>query len=100
MIKSSSSALVTLSPKMINGLICVGGRLCRASVDDHAKHPIIVPYKHHVTDIIISSVHLAVGHMGQESVLSALRPFSSSTCYQKVCHMSTTTQEKGATVHG
>ena len=33
----------------------------------------ILPYKHHVTNLIIKHHHVAVGHMGQESVLASLR---------------------------
>ena len=37
------------------------------------KHPIILPYKHHVTDLIIKQCHESLGHMGQECVLSSLQ---------------------------
>ena len=55
------------------GLIRVGGRLVNASVSDKSKHPISIPSKHPVTDMIIRYHHAEVGHMGQESVLSSLR---------------------------
>ena len=51
----------------------VGGRLVNAPIGDERKHPIILPYKHHVTDLIIKQCHENLGHMGQESVLSSLR---------------------------
>ncbi|KAK3700060.1 hypothetical protein QZH41_004360 [Actinostola sp. cb2023] len=54
-------------------LLRVGGRLVEAPVDDEFKHPIILPYRHPVTDLIIEHYHITVGHMGQESVLSSLR---------------------------
>ena len=44
-----------------------------AQIDDDSKHPIILPYKHHITDMIIRYYHIIVGHMGQKSVLSSLR---------------------------
>ena len=34
---------------------------------------IILPYKRHVTDLIIKHGHENLGHMGQESVLPSLR---------------------------
>ena len=37
-----------------------------------AKHPIILPYRHHATDLIISQHHQETGHLGQEYVLSSL----------------------------
>ena len=33
----------------------------------------VLPYKHHVTDLIIKQCHESLGHMDQESVLSSLR---------------------------
>ena len=44
-----------------------------ARVGYERKHPVIIPYKHHVTDLIIKQRHESLGHMGQESVLSSLR---------------------------
>lgn len=40
-----------------------------SSPKENIKHPVILPYKHHVTDLIVQSFHQEVGHMGQESVL-------------------------------
>ena len=51
-------------------LLRVRGRLVNAPIGDERKHPIILPYKHHVTDLIIKQCHENLGHMGQESVLS------------------------------
>ena len=66
-------SLQKLNPELKVGTLVVGGRLKHARVNDEAKHPIILPYKHRVTDLVIEQVHIEVGHMGQESVLSALR---------------------------
>lgn len=70
--KAGASAC-KLNPRMNDGLLVVGGRLQNARVDEGAKHPMILPYKHHVTVLIIKHHHAAVGHMGQESVLASLR---------------------------
>ena len=51
----------------------MGGRLTYAEIMSEAKHQIILPYKSRVTDLIIEECNLNMGHMGQESVLSALR---------------------------
>lgn len=67
------SSLQKLNPELKDGTLVVGGRLKHAGVNDEAKHPIILPYTHRVTDLVIEQVHIEVGHMGQESVLSALR---------------------------
>ena len=38
-----------------------------------AKHQIILPYRHDVTNVIIQKYHKEAGHLGQEYVLSSLR---------------------------
>ena len=55
------------------GILRVGGRLENALIKFEAKHPIVLPYRHHVTDLIISQHHQKTGHLGQEYVLSSLR---------------------------
>ena len=62
-----------MNPQLKEGLLRVGGRLFSAPIDMNIKHPVILPYKHYVTDLIVQSYHQEVGHMGQESVLSCLR---------------------------
>ena len=42
-------------------------------MDIKLKHPVILPHKHHVTDLIIKEYHQNIGHMGQESVLASMR---------------------------
>ena len=54
------------------GILRVGGRLENALIKYEAKHPIILPYRHHATDLIISQHHQETGHLGQEYVLSSL----------------------------
>ncbi len=54
-------------------MIVVGGRLEFANIDQQAKYPVILPYKHHATDLVIRYYHEIAGHMGQESVLALLR---------------------------
>ena len=73
MLRKAGTSIHQLSPILKEGLLCVGGRLDYAQIDDHAKHPFILPYKHHITDMIIRYYHIIVDHMGQESVLSSLR---------------------------
>ncbi|XP_048586408.1 uncharacterized protein LOC116604491 [Nematostella vectensis] len=71
--EKSDKSISKLCPQKGNGLIRVGGRIGKAQVDYELRHPIILPYKNHVTDLIIMDHHQSVGHMGQESVLSSLR---------------------------
>ena len=58
---------------MKNGLMRVGGHLQHAPVDYEAKHPIILPNKHHITSLIIRHHHESVGHSGCDFVLSSVR---------------------------
>ena len=68
-----SSTIVKLDPKMVHGLLRVGGRLRHAPIETDAKYPIILPKRHHVTELIIREYHEKCGHSGLEYVLSLLR---------------------------
>ena len=68
-----SSSIYKLDPQLINGLLCVGGRLRYAPIEDEKKHPVILPKKHHVVDLIVRHFHTISGHSGQEHVLSLTR---------------------------
>ena len=65
-LRKAGTSIHQLSPILKEGLLCVGGRLDYAQIDDDLKHPIILPYKHHITDMIIRYYHIIVGHMSQE----------------------------------
>jgi hypothetical protein len=71
-LKETKTSLYQLSPLVRDGVLVVGERLKNAQINEEAKHPIILPYKHHITDLIIKH-HVKAGHMGQESVLASLR---------------------------
>ncbi len=51
----------------------MGGRLTNAPIPFEAKHPVILPNNHHVTQLIISHYHLRLGHAGPERVLAEIR---------------------------
>lgn len=66
--------LKKLSPiHMPDGSLHVGGRLANAPVSDAAKHPVILPQHHHITDLIIWDLHEQTGHSGIERVLAEAR---------------------------
>ena len=71
LMKKAGASVSKLNPRIDNGLLRAGGR--RAPLPYELKHPVILPYKHHVTDLIIRDHHQRTGHLGQESVLSSLR---------------------------
>ena len=68
-----SSNIFKLEPMLTQGLIRVGGRLQRAPIDTDAKHPVILPKKHHVVKLIIKYYHHISGHSGLEYTLSLIR---------------------------
>ncbi|KAK3737652.1 hypothetical protein QZH41_003414 [Actinostola sp. cb2023] len=48
------SNIYKLDPILMDGLIRVGGRLHRAPIDDETRHPIVLPKKHHIVELITS----------------------------------------------
>ena len=72
-ILKKKSNIYKLDPFLSEGLIRVGGRLRRAPITSDAQCPIILPKKHHLTDLVIQHYHVIVGHSGLEYTLSAIR---------------------------
>lgn len=68
-----SSPLVRLDPILIDGVLCVGGRLNRAPIPNSQKHQVIVPKNSHLSKLLVWHFHLVSGHSGREHVLSLLR---------------------------
>lgn len=54
-------------------LLRVGGRLRRAQFTSHEKHPILIPGKHHITQLIIKHCHGKVHHQGRHFTEGAVR---------------------------
>ena len=70
---NKSSPIYKLTPEIVDGLLCVGGRLRHAPIANTAKHQIILPKKHHVAKLIARHYHELSGHSGVEYVLSTIR---------------------------
>ena len=68
-----TSPVRDLNPYVTDGILRVGGCLENASVSFEVKHPIILPSKHHVTNLIIQNCHRQQGHSGPAHVLAAIR---------------------------
>ena len=61
-----ASSLYQLDPFLdANGILRVDGRIRRFSLSYDAKHPIILPRKGHVTELIICHHHQIVEHQGR-----------------------------------
>ena len=69
-----SSTIIKLDPFLDEDqLLRVGGRLRRGSLDDRIKHPIILPKKERIVEMIIAHHHEEVAHLGRTSTLSEVR---------------------------
>ena len=69
----TSSSLKKLSPVLVDGILRVGGRLERASLEYEEKHPAILPKRGQVTDLIVRHFHEVEGHSGANHVLTRIR---------------------------
>ena len=59
-----STRLAALSPfKDDDGLLRVGGRLEKADISFETKHPMIIPSKHHLVDLVIQHHKREVTHV-------------------------------------
>ncbi|XP_018300724.1 uncharacterized protein [Mycetomoellerius zeteki] len=56
-----------------NGIIRVGGRLQRSKLTFAQKHPILLPNRNHLTDVIIRETHESNHHSGIQHTLAAVR---------------------------
>ena len=70
---SSKSPLAKLKPFLNEGLLRVGGRLDRTDLEYDAKHPMILPGKHRVTEMVVLHYHFANSHVGLHQVLAEIR---------------------------
>ena len=68
-----NSSVYRLDPFLQNGLLKVGGRLSKMNLPDDMKFPILLPYKCHVTTLILRDIHTKLGHAGRNHVLAQLR---------------------------
>ncbi|XP_040928808.1 uncharacterized protein LOC114866078 isoform X1 [Betta splendens] len=56
-----------------HGVLRVGGRLTRASLHPHVKHPVILPKECHVSALLIKHYHKQVQHQGRDMTVNELR---------------------------
>ena len=69
-----SSKLYRLDPFLDNnGVLRVGGRLRRATLEFGEKHPVLIPKKNHVADLITRHYHRQVHHQGRQITHGAIR---------------------------
>ena len=69
-----AKSLSRLDPFLSNGgILRVGRRLRRSSLDQEAKHQMILPTHHPVVDLIIHECHISTSHSGKEHTLARLQ---------------------------
>lgn len=73
---SCSSRLKRLNPFLDDhGLIRVGGRLSHAPLSQEGQHPVILPKRHHVVNLLINYYHTTHLHAGPQLTQSLLSQF-------------------------
>ena len=71
--KTKKGSLAKLKPFREDGLLRIGGRLNRSSLDHDSKHPFILPKDHIVSELITLHYHCLNGHTGSHQTLSKTR---------------------------
>jgi hypothetical protein len=56
-----------------SGVLRVGGRLSRATLEEEFKHQILLPYDHQVSKLIVKDVHDKLAHCGPEHLVASVR---------------------------
>ena len=71
---SKASTLCSLDPFIDGkGIIRVGGRIRRSALNEEYMHPIILPKKSKVTELIVKWCHLKAAHCGRGITLNEIR---------------------------
>ncbi|XP_033112755.1 uncharacterized protein LOC117113514 [Anneissia japonica] len=85
----NDSSILSLAP-MLNedGLICVGGRLRKATLPIIMKHPIVVPGKCHIATLLVRHFHHNIYHQGRQFTEGAVREAGYWVVYRIVYHPS------------
>ena len=67
----AKSSLLALHPELdAKGLLCVGGRLRNALIEEQQKHPVILSAKDRYTRLLLTHYHLTLMHGGPTAILS------------------------------
>ncbi|XP_055527342.1 uncharacterized protein LOC129719960 [Wyeomyia smithii] len=68
------SALRWFHPGLsIDGVIRIGGRLGKSQESEEAKHPMVLPARHHVTKLLLRPYHLRLLDAGPQLLLNSVR---------------------------
>ncbi|XP_062703843.1 uncharacterized protein LOC134286271 [Aedes albopictus] len=85
-----TSKLHNLHPMMIDGILCVGGRLGNAPVSPGRRHPMILDSRHPLTRLILLDYHHRLLHGGPQLMIACVRekfwPLSVRNLARKIMH--------------
>ncbi|XP_053698893.1 uncharacterized protein LOC128745845 [Sabethes cyaneus] len=70
---NSSSSINRLNPILVEGILCVGGRLAKAPVSVSRKHPMILSHHHPLARLILHDYHCKYFHCGLQLLVSSVR---------------------------
>lgn len=68
-----ASRIASLDPRLVHGVLRVGGRIDKADLPWEAKHPIILDYGHDITRLIVIDYHRKLTHAGVEHMFNHIR---------------------------
>ena len=69
-----NSPLLSLNPVVDEkGMLRIGGRLSRSSLDTKDKNPIVIPSRHHIATLLVRHYHENVKHQGRHFTEGAIR---------------------------
>jgi len=68
-----ASHIYKLDPFLKDGIIRVGGRLSRSSMQYNAKHQILLPGESPFSKLVLHDLHSSTGHQGKNAVIAELR---------------------------
>ena len=69
-----NSSIYRLDPFLdLKGILRVGGRMKRAQLDVNAKHPVILPKKCHISNLVTRHCHEKVQHQGRGMTVNEVR---------------------------
>ncbi|XP_066261289.1 uncharacterized protein [Euwallacea similis] len=87
----SSSKIISLKPFIDEfGLLRVGGRLTNAKFSFEKKHPLILPRRHHLSNLIFTYEHMKLYHCGPQHLLASIResywPLAGRSLAKQIVH--------------
>ncbi|XP_053699198.1 uncharacterized protein LOC128746181 [Sabethes cyaneus] len=98
-----TSRINSLCPKLLDGVVRVGGRLANAQISAGRRHPIILDKDHPLTELVILHYHHKLLHAGQQLLIASVRdrfwPLSIRNLARKIIHRCVICFHNKPTVH-